>query len=679
MDKLKMKSLDLAGENIQKIEELFPSCIVESKDESGKLTKAIDFELLKQELSSDLAEGNKERYQLNWPGKKEALLTANTPIEKTLRPCREESLDFDTTQNLYIEGDNLDALKLLQETYLGKVKMIYIDPPYNTGKDFIYKDKFKSSIKKELEDSGQIDEEGNRLVANTDANGRFHSDWLSMMYPRLKLARNLLRDDGVIFISIDDNEVHNLRKICDEIFGGENFIDCICWNKRIPKNDKGIGSIHEYILIYVKDISYNHVFTMDKQGLEEIDHLITKLKNKWVPLPKAEAEIKKLYKKRGYDRGITLYNSLSENYELWGKINMGWPSVHTFGPRYQILHPKTQKPVKIPDRGWRWKKETFDKHLDIKNIIKLHDGSFLCGKIWFDKDENTQPSSVKYLKEVNKFLLRTILSLKSDGGISVENLFDNKSIYSYPKPVPLIKILINSIIFEDNDIVLDFFAGSATTSHAIYEKNLEDGGSRKYICIQLPEPCDEKSEAYKAGYKTISDIGKERIRRAGKKIKEAINNKTKQKSLTEDNSKNERNLDVGFRVLKVDSTNMKNVYYRPDKLGQQSLDGLISNIKEGRTEEDLLFQVLVDWGVDLSLPIKKEKISGLGVFFVDGNALAACFAERGKVTEELCFEIAKKKPLRAVFRDAGFESDSAKINIEQIFKSKSPGTELKVI
>ncbi len=522
IEKLKMQTPNITEQNMEQIAKLFPNVMTETQDEKGNIQKAIDFDLLKQSLSSVLVDDADERYRLDWSGKKAALLKANTPITKTLRPCREDSVNFDSTENVYIEGDNFEVLKILQESYLGKIKMIYIDPPYNTGKDFIYKDNFTAKKADYEEELGTTDEEDNKLFKNTDTNGRFHSDWLSMMYERLIVARDLLKEDGVIFISIDD-EVHNLRKICDEVFGEENFIECISWNKRIPKNDKGIGNIHEYIFLYIKNIDTKPEFTMRKEGLDDIYDLLKTLKNQNIPLKDAEIEVKKLYKKNAYDRGITLYNSLNDDYKLWGKINMSWPNANTFGPTYEVLHPLTKKPVNIPDRGWRWKKETFDlaalrKSGEYQSIKKLHDGSVMCGKIWFSSNENTQPSSITYLDDVNTFLLRSILSLKSDGGVEVESTFEGKSFFSYPKPSSLLVTLLGSQVFHKDDIILDFFSGSATTAHAVMQLNAEDNNNRKFIMVQLPEVTDKKSEAYKAGYKTIAEIGKERIRRAGKII-----------------------------------------------------------------------------------------------------------------------------------------------------------------
>lgn len=603
MDKLKMHSPDLSQANIEKIQSLFPNCVTEVKGENGEINLAVDFDLLKQELSDSIIEGPQERYQLNWPGKREALLTANAPIAKTLRPNLDKSSNFETTENIFIEGDNLEALKLLQETYLGKIKMIYIDPPYNTGSDLIYEDCFASDLDKYLLESNQLDVSGNKLSTNPESNGRFHSDWLNMIYSRLKLARNLLMDTGAIFISIGNDEVTNLKKVCDEIFGEKNFIESITWNKRIPKNDKGVGNIHEYILIYVKDASQNLEFTMRKDGLDDIYTLLAQLKKKNVPIQEAESQVKKLYKKNGYDRGITLYNSLDKDYKLWGKINMSWPNANTFGPDYTVLHPLTKKPVKMPDRGWRWKEDTFNEAAKLedgeyKNIEILHDGSVLCHKIWFARDEGTQPSSVTYLDEVNTFLLRSILSTKSDGGIEVEKLFEGKSYFSYPKPTSLIKTFISSMNFQSNDIVMDFFAGSGTTADAVMQVNQEDGLNRKFIVVQVNEPISEKDTAFKVGYKYISELTRDRIVRAGQKI--TLDTK--------------RIVDTGFRYLKIDSSNMTDVFYSPDQANQADMFAQVQNIKEDRTDEDLLFQVLLDWGVGLTLPISKQQISSRDVF-----------------------------------------------------------------
>lgn len=670
MENLKMHSLDGVQRNIELIGKLFPNAITEVKRD-GKVEHAIDFDVLRQELSDSIVEGREERYQFTWPDKKKAMLAANAPITATLRPVVADSVGKDGTpggfdsENLYIEGDNLEVLKLLQETYLGKVKMIYIDPPYNTGNDFVYEDDFAQRTEDYMGNSGQYDEEGNRLVTNTESNGRFHTDWLNMIYPRLRLAKDLLADDGAVFISLDDNEIKNLLKICDEVFGEDNFVDCITWNKRVPKNDNnGIGNIHEYIVVYVKDATYKRQFTMQKDGLDEVFALLSDCKAKKVPIPEAEAKLKEFYKERGFDRGITLYNCLDENYEPWGKINMSWPNADTFGPRYDVIHPGTHKPTKVPDRGWRWTKTTFDSVVNYDTAIERYDGSWVCGGIWFAKDENTQPSSIKYLRDVGRMLLRSIISLKSDGGIEVEKIFEGKSYFPYPKPISLIEVLINSIE-EKEGIFLDFFAGSSTTAHAIMKLNCDDNGHRKFIMVQLPEKTDEKKEAYKAGYKNICEIGKERIRRAGRKIKEDA-------GLTAP-----ADLDIGFRCLRLDSSNMENVYYTPEETQQQDLFSLVDNVKPDRTPEDLLFQVMLDLGVLLSSPIEVKEIAGKKVFNVADGFLLACFDH--DVTEETVKAIAQMKPYYAVFRDSSMANDSVATNFDQIFETYSPETVRKVL
>lgn len=640
MEKLNLHSPDFIEANIAKLVELFPNCVTEARESDGTIKKAIDFDQLRQELSSSIVEGAQERYQLNWPGKREALLTANAPIAKTLRPCREESVDFDSTQNLFIEGDNLDALKLLQETYLGKVKMIYIDPPYNTGNDFIYHDKF--STEKNIFDlqSGLKDDEGNRLIdqeayrQNSESNGRFHSDWLSMMYPRLKLARNLLRDDGVIFISIDDNEHANLKRMCDEVFGESNFIANAIWRSKDNSNNdaKRFSIDHNHTLIYAKESTWQPKKLQDvsKQG---------HFKN-----PDTDP--------RGpYFDGNPLN---SPNYRENLIYNLISPSGNIISP---------------PKNGWRWSKDMMDEKIksgeikfteDEKSIRRRTYLSDMQGlppsTLWIDLDKTGHNRQAKYE------LLKLI----------PEDLFQT------PKPVKLIKFMLDLVDPVENDIVMDFFAGSATTAHAIMQLNAEDGGKRKFIMVQLPEICDGKSEAYKAGYKTIAEIGKERIRRAGRKIKDELGRlKDEKKQDSSSFSPRPSSLDTGFRVLKIDSSNMKDVYYTPDKVDQNSLFNWVDNIREDRTAEDLLFQVLLDWGVDLTLPITQEVIAGKSVLFVDDNALAACFDEA--INEDFVKVLAARQPLRIVFRDSGFSNDSVKINIEQIFKALSPSTEIKVI
>lgn len=671
MKKLKMHTPDLAEENFRKLAAMFPNAVTETINEDGEVVRAIDADVLRQEISAAVVEGAQERYQFTWPDKKKSVVLANQPIAKTLRLDREKSVGRDgtpggiDTENIYIEGDNLDALKLLQETYLGKVKLIYIDPPYNTGSDaFVYDDDFTVTGTEFSEASGQRDDDGNLLFdmrVNNETNGRFHTDWLNMLYPRLRLAKDLLSDDGVIFISIDNCEFANLTKICNEIFGVGNFVDCITWNTRVPKNDnKGLGNIHQYILVYVKNKNTNRQFTMQKDGLEDVFELLDKLKRQGVPIPEAEEELKKFYNKKGYDRGITLYNALDDNYQPWGKINMSWPNSDTFGPTYDVLHPATHLPTKKPDRGWRWNKETFDRHLDYEHTIKRHDGSYVCGDIWFAKDENTQPSSIKYLRDVSKMLLRTIISLKSDGGVELEGLFGGKSIFSNPKPTALVELLIDSIK-EHDAIFMDFFSGSATTAHAIMHLNAVDGGHRQYIMVQLPEATEDKSEAKKAGFNSICEVGEERIRLAGKKIKEETS----------------ADIDYGFRVFRVDTTNMEDVYYRPADYDQRQMNMFANNIKPDRTPEDLLFQVMLDLGILLSSDIEETEIAGKKVFSVAGGYLIACFDS--DVTEETVKAIAQRKPFYAVFRDSGMASDSVATNFEQIFETYSPKTQRKVL
>ena len=613
MEKLGLKTPNFTDDNIQKIAEIFPNCITEGADGKG-----IDFVALKQELSSKIIEGNKERYQLTWPGKAESLVTANAPIDKTLRPDREESKDFDNTENLYIEGDNLEVLKLLQETYLNKIKMIYIDPPYNTGKDFVYKDNF-TQVKAEYdEEVGNKDEEGGRLVSNPDSNGRYHSDWLSMMYPRLKLARNLLKDDGVILISINDIEVHNMRKMCDEIFGEDNFLECFIWVKKTAPNNVIVGSVHEYVLIYTKSIMNVNLYLQ----------------------PRSAKDNQKYTNPDNDHRG----RWMADNITSPAKGGRSTPSLV-----YELENPFTGE-IYMPPNGRMW------SVTKIEMLKKIEDGTVVWGK-----ENRGRPMNKRFLSETrNGKVMRTLID---DGGSNslaskeIQKLFNDDVIFETPKPVILISKLI-LLSSRDDDLILDFFSGSATTAHAVMNVNAGDNGHRKFIMAQIPEATDEKSEAYKAGYKTIAEIGKARIRRAGEKIKEG-------------------NVDTGFRVLKVDSSNMKDVYYNPDNTDQQGLLDLAKNIKEDRSHEDLLFQVLLDWGVDLTLRIERKDIDGNSVYFVDGDTLAACFEE--DITEDFVKELAKTQPLRVVFRDSGFASDNVKINVEQIFKYSSEHTDIKVI
>lgn len=621
MDKLKMHSPNLTQENIALIRELFPDCVTEAQGENGKLKLAVDFDQLRQELSESVIEGPQERFHLNWPGKREALLTANAPIAKTLRPCRDESVIFDTTQNLFIEGDNLDALKLLQETYLGKVKMIYIDPPYNTGNDFIYEDDFAAEPEAYKLRSYEKDQAGARLVANTESNGRFHSDWISMIYSRLKLARNLLDDeDGVVFISIDDGEVANLRKICDEIFGADKFIAEFVWKSRQNKDNRtknGASVDHEYVIAYGKSI-------------------------------------------RGADRDLSGYsNPDADSRGDWTSANMVGLATADRRPNlhYDLVDPATGINYGCPKMGWRYDRNTMSKLIAEKRVLWPSSPEGRPRRKAFVEDLSSEQTG--YSSIIGKDIYTR------NGTSDVEVLF-NQRVMDFPKPVALIEELIEQANVCSSEIVLDFFSGSATTAHAVMKLNAEDGGNRKFIMVQLPESCDEKSEPFKAGYRTIAEVGKERIRRAGRVVLEG-------------ESHEDWNKDIGFRVLKVDSSNMADVYYSPDALDKKSLDLFVDNIKPDRTPEDLLFQVMLDWGVDLALPIAKQTIQGKDVFLVDGNALAACFDASGNIDEAFVKELAKSQPLRVVFRDAGFKDSAVKINVEQIFKLLSPATEVKHI
>ncbi len=626
MEKLKLHSPDLTQANIEKLAQIFPNCVAESHDADGAVTRTIDFDQLRQELSGKTVEGPQERYQLNWPGKRQALLTANSPIAKTLRPYRLESVDFDTTKNLFIEGDNLDALKLLQETYLNKIKVIYIDPPYNTGKDFVYEDDFAEDTESYLARTNQKDQVGNRMVANSESNGRFHSDWLSMMYSRLRLARSLLSDEGVIFISIDDCEIVNLRKLCDEVFGEEMFAAQIIWKKRsTPPNDRVIGAQHDYILVYVKQSL--SAFNLRKRS----DDQVARYKNP-----------------DNHPKGPWAAG------DLMGNVKGGRYVASLYFP---ITNPRTGKQHYPSSNGnWRFNETR------IKELIDNDE-------IYFGEDDEGRPKLKRFLSQVKDGVTWTTLwdfaPLNTEASSEMTEIFGNLATFENPKPIDLIKLVLEAGSSRDG-IVLDFFSGSATTAHAAMKLNAEDGGSRRFILVQLPEVCGEDTEPGRAGFANIAEIGKERIRRAGKKIKQDFADKP-----------GIEKIDFGFRVLKVDSSNMKEVFYTPDAVSQDLLSDQINNIREDRTAEDLLFQVLLDWGVDLALPVTQKIIAEKTVYFVDGNALAACFDQN--INEEFVKSLAKREPLRAVFRDSGFANDSVKINAEQIFKLISPATEIKTI
>ena len=617
-----MESMDIVAKNIDKIAELFPSCITEKVDDKGNLEKAIDFDVLRQILGDKVATGN-EAYEFTWVGKNASRVEANTTTNKTLRPCIEESKDWDNTENLYIEGDNLEVLKLLQNSYFNKVKMIYIDPPYNTGNDFIYVDDFAQNIDEYEEAKGSFDEEGNRLFKNTDTNGRFHSDWCSMIYPRLVLARNLLADDGVIFISIDDNEQENLKKICDEVFGEKNFIAQIIWERAYaPVNlKKHFSENHDYIICYAKDI------------------------NKAIcnGLPRA-SEANDRYSNPDNDpRGIWKSDNLSVGPIVQSKI-------------YEIITPGGRKVLPPEGYCWRLSKEKF------KEFVKDN-------RIWFGKDGNNVPSIKRFLTEVKQSITPMTIWKYSEVGHSqdakqnLKKLFDGKSFFDYPKSVELIKRCIQ-LYSNESSIIIDFFSGSATTAHAVMQLNAEDGGKRKFIMVQLPEETDEKSEAFKAGYKNICEIGKERIRRAGEKIKEEA-------------GLNGQDLDIGFRVLKLDSSNMKDIYYSADEYDQGMLENMQSNTKEDRTDLDLLFGCLVDWGLELDKPYTTKVINGHKVHIYNDGDLVACFEK--DLDMKTIDEIAKLQALRVVFCDNSFVDSATKINVAEHFKMIAPDTDIKVI
>lgn len=630
MDKLRMQTANKADENFKKLAEMFPNAVTETIDENGEVVRAIDKDVLMQEINTKVVDGKEERYQFTWPDKKKSVLLANAPINKTLRPCREESVDFDNTENLYIEGDNLEVLKLLQETYLGKIKMIYIDPPYNTGNDFVYEDDFAQSTEEYLANSGQFDEEGNRLVKNLDSNGRFHTDWLNMMYPRLRLAKDLLTDDGVIFISIDEHESHNLRKICDEVFGVENFVSQIVWEKRYTRsnNAKRFTTLTEPIICYAKNIIS-----------------ITDIKEK------------------RNDKADSIYsNPDNDPRGVWTSVSYVNPATKEQRPNlvYQIVNPLTGAIVEHPTNAWKYEKSTYDKHVCENRLY------------WGKTGENTYPRLKRFLSEMDGGMVPVDLWRQEDTGTTdqgskeLETLLGRK-IFDFPKPSNLVarivSLMLNGEDGKDN-IILDFFSGSATTAHAVMKLNAEDGGHRKFIMVQLPEKTDEKSEAYKAGYKNICEIGKERIRRAGAKIKD-------ESPLTT------QTLDTGFRVLKCDSSNMKDVYYNPADYEQSLFSSLEDNIKEDRTPEDLLFQVMLDLGILLSSKIEETRVDGKKVFNVADGFLIACFDEN--VTDETITAIAKQKPYYFVMRDSSMASDSVATNFEQIFATYSPDTVRKVL
>lgn len=631
MDKLKMQTANKADENFKKLAALFPNAVTEIMNEDGEVVRAIDKDVLLQEISCTVVEGKEERYQFTWPDKKKSVLLANAPINKTLRPCREESVNFDSTENLYIEGDNLEVLKLLQETYLGKIKMIYIDPPYNTGNDFVYEDDFARSIDEYMANSGQFDDEGNRLVQNTESNGRFHTDWLNMIYPRLRLAKDLLSDDGAIFISIDDNEVNNLLNVCNEVFGKSNYCGIIPYRKRTMKTDVpfGISQDYEWVLVYAKSLNFF-----------------------------AGVPVERKY-----------YSSNDYPNDRWRLSDLTTQKIESQRPNsaFDLVDPKTNKIYKYnPKRLWAITKDTFLEYYRKGKIVFPDDYDFLnisipAYRVFESEDKEKSLKMYGSEKPLKSFstVLNNSVGMNEQGSKEADNLVGNK-VFSFPKPSSLIYQFLLSL-HDDKCFILDFFSGSATTAHAVMQINAEDNGKRKFIMIQLPEITDEKSEAYKAGYKNICEIGKERIRRAGKKIKEETN----------------ADIDYGFRVLKCDTSNMKDVYYAPDEYSSTIFDLLSDNIKDNRTPEDLLFQVMLDLGVLLSSKIEETTISGKKIFNVAEGFLIACFDDN--VTDEVIREVAKQEPDYFVMRDSSMANDNVATNFEQIFATYSPNTVKKVL
>lgn len=673
MEHLKMQTADMADRNIEQIGALFPECLTERINSNGRVEQAIDFDKLRQLLAHDVVEGPEQRYQFTWPDKRAAIRLANTPTSKTLRPCRAESVDFDTTQNLYIEGDNLDVLKLLRENYLGKVKMIYIDPPYNTGNDFVYNDDFAQGKTDFEQRSGLFDEEGHQTIdpmqRNTEANGRFHTDWLNMIYPRLKVARDLLSDDGVIFISIDDNEVDNLKKVCNEIYGEDNFVAQIVWEQGRKSIAVQVAINHEYCLIYCKNRNANieadkkrpnRNWQIKKRGLELIYQTYDRLKKQYGDdYASIEAELKKFYKDLPDDnpaKAHSHYRNVDEYLGIYHPDNISQGTGQ--GGRFDIIHPVTHKPCKVPAGGWRFSQSKLPELLANHRIV-------------FGKDETTVPCLKRYLCETEYEVYPSIFYKDGRGASKRLTVLFGGKYFDFPKDEEIIKTFVQLVTsYENSDsLVLDFFSGSATTAHAVMQLNAEDGGNRKFIMVQLPEKTDPKSEAYKAGYPNICEIGKERIRRAGKKIKE----ENKDKEAID-------RLDTGFRVLKLDSSNMADVYYTPAQTPiEQTLgfEAFEDNIKPDRTAEDLLFQVMPECNLPLSSRIEEREIHGKKVYAVDDNYLVACFDR--DIDEQVITEIARMQPYYFVMRDASAATDNVLDNFDQIFNAYSKETIRRIL
>ena len=670
MDKMRMESVDMTAQNIDKIEEMFPNCITETYVRGGGYRKAINFELLKQMLSDDIIEGD-EVYEFTWVGKKASIVEASKPIRKTLRPCKEESVNWDSTENLYIEGDNLEVLKLLQESYLGKVKMIYIDPPYNTGNDFIYNDDFKMSREEYADEQGEYDDDGNRMFKNTDSNGRFHSDWCSMIYSRLMLARNLLRDDGVIFISIDDNEQENLKKICDEIFGESNFVgDIICCKGNAQNDAINIQKNHEYILVYAKIQSDLISENIEIKKEVYCDGNSCYYIGAGIVTGGAGGTLNSrpnlgytIY----YNKDIDDKIAVQDYYLDRAKISNNEEYVYF---EDKELLKKGYEKIRPPKKGaqlgrWTWSLDKFNLEKDKILISETLKGYSVKKKEYVDFKNIYNEGEKKFFIDSKRTSIQSIFNYSSAKGTKALSLLFKMKLFNNSKNIDLIKKII-SISTNKDSLVLDFFSGSSTTAHAAMQLNAEDGGNRKFIMVQLPEQTDEKSEAYKAGYKNICEIGKERIRRAGQKILKENENK-----------EGIENLDIGFRVLKLDESNMTDVYYNPADYNQNLLSELESNIKSDRTDLDLLFGCLLEWGLPLSFPYGSEQIGDCTVHNYNDGDLIACFDEN--IPESVIKEIAKKQPLRAVFRDSSFADSPSKINVGEIFKLLAPDTRVKVI
>ena len=657
MEKRTLHTPDLTARNLERLAELFPAVITESHDPEGNVITAVDFDMLRQELSDHIVEGPQERYRLDWPGKRAAAFMANAPIAKTLRPAREESVDFGTTKNLFIEGDNLDALKLLQESYLGKVKLIYIDPPYNTGHDFVYEDDFAESSADYLARSGQRSETGDRLVANTEANGRFHSDWLSMMYSRLKLARGLLTDDGVMIVAIDDHEHANLRALLDMTFGADNFLADVTWQGSGKNDARFTAGGLDYMLIYARSKStligldvrfkgpkrgYDDVMEASHRAWEESGHDVVRatelFREWWRTKPDVEA-------------GLRAYNEIDDSGRAFTKSDLASPNPRA-NLMYDLPHPVTGVPVPMHPNGWRLSKESME-------------ASIAEGRIQFGPDHKTTPRYKRFLDEMGQQAIRpVVMQERAPASDALTRLLDGK-MFDYPKDIGVLGTWIDAVTSSDKDAtILDFFAGSGSTGHAVMNLNAADQGTRRFIMVQLDEALDPDSDGQNSGYATLADVARERLRRAGEQVKQEAG------LLGSD-------LDIGFRSLRVDGSNKADVLRTADDTEQLGLDDLAPSIKPDRSGDDLLFQVLLDWGLELTLPIVPENVDGHEVFSVDEDALIACFAE--SVSPEVVRSIAERGPLRAVFRDDAFESDAARINAEQVFREVSPATEVRTI